>query len=80
MQNFSSSHIRTLTVGSGITPNQPKKGSRTFTAGRESHPAPKIIYVLLYSIFLILSIVYLKIAMFFEEKDIDNIYILSYNI
>lgn len=37
-----SSIIRTLTVGTGITPVQSPKGeSRTITAGRELHPAPK---------------------------------------
>jgi hypothetical protein len=34
-----------FTVGPGISPDQPctflDKGSRTFTAGREFHPAPK---------------------------------------
>ena len=40
-----SSLIRTITVGYGIAPYQPplhsKSGSRTVTAGRELHPAPK---------------------------------------
>ena len=31
---LSSSPIRTLTVGSGISPNQPKKVSRTLDSGR----------------------------------------------
>ena len=34
-----------FTVGFGISPNQPK-GSRTLTAGREFHPAPKNKYLI----------------------------------
>ncbi len=41
--NLISSSIRTLTVGNGISPYQSriKRESRTFTAGRELHPALK---------------------------------------
>ena len=38
-----------FTVGSGITPDRPF-GSRTVTAGRESHPALKILCSLVYRI------------------------------
>lgn len=37
-----SSLIRTITVGSGITPDQPHKRLAGYTAGQESHPALKI--------------------------------------
>ena len=36
-----SSLIQTVTVGSGITPDQPHMQVADSTAGRESHPAPK---------------------------------------
>ena len=54
-QHQFSSLIRTLTVGSGISPDQPghsyeHRGSRTFTAGREFHPAPKIPYICIFKI------------------------------
>lgn len=48
-----SSPIQTLTVGSGVTPDQPRSGNAlwvtdlehvvcSFTVGRELHPAPKM--------------------------------------
>ncbi len=36
-----SSSIRTITVGTGISPVQSHRESRTITAGRELHPALK---------------------------------------
>ena len=33
------------TVGFGITPNQPPKRVADYTAGRESHPAPKNLFI-----------------------------------
>lgn len=38
---MTSSTIQTITVGDGIAPSQPETGSRTVTADREFHPAPK---------------------------------------
>lgn len=40
-----SSSIRTITVGSGISPDQPPKRVADYTAGGELHPALKIKYV-----------------------------------
>jgi len=37
-----------FTVGFGIAPNQPPKRVADYTAGRESHPAPKNYYILLW--------------------------------
>jgi len=40
-----SSPIQTVTVGSGISPDQSLfEGLAGFTAGREFHPAPKIVH------------------------------------
>lgn len=47
---FISSLIQTVTVGFGITPNQPV-GSQTFTAGQELHLAPKIAFHGIYSVY-----------------------------
>ena len=40
-----SSSIRTVTVGSGISPDQPPKRVADYTAGGELHPALKIKYL-----------------------------------
>ena len=57
-----------FTVGFGISPNRPIKGSRTLTAGGEFHPAPKI-----FNYFIILPHFYLICNSFFE-KNLANIY------
>ncbi|GAK61476.1 hypothetical protein U27_01377 [Candidatus Vecturithrix granuli] len=44
--------LQTLTVGSGISPNQLHCSSRTLTAGRELHPAPKDFWFTLSNIFV----------------------------
>jgi len=53
-QHQFSSLIRTVTVGSGISPDQPQhfckyQGSRTFTAGGEFRPAPKNHHIFVFS-------------------------------
>ena len=39
-----SSLIQTVTVGFGISPNQPHKRVADYTAGRDLHPAPKNLF------------------------------------
>lgn len=55
-----SSPIQTLTVGSGITPDQPF-GSRAFTAGTELHLSLKFDFILTHNLFL--SIYMLKMCL-----------------
>ena len=55
------------TVGSGISPDQPPKRVADYTAGRESHPAPKnlfFIVCLLYCITLQRATVFLYLVKF----------------
>lgn len=42
---FLSFPIRTLTVGTGISPVQPHMRVMDFTIGREFHPAPKTLFI-----------------------------------
>ena len=43
-QQKAPSPIQTITVGFGISPNQPRWGSRALTAGGELHPALKVTF------------------------------------
>jgi len=47
LPNFLFSHPD-FTVGFGISPNQPPKRVADYTAGRESHPAPKNLFISLW--------------------------------
>lgn len=44
------SHIRTLTVGCGISPHQLQAQVVDFTTGGESHPAPRTLFTYYYSL------------------------------
>lgn len=58
-QRISDSFIRTMTVGFGISPNQPENGRADYTAGGEFHSALKQITLLLYYLTSGLSIPFL---------------------